>query len=187
MSKLSQSAHRNEKLIIGGNSVVEVYNVFPGRLEFVKTILSGFEWGIGSMLVLNNKDLFLMNGDNDKICKYRFFNEKTEDVELLFESTQKFSWPLLKCFCVYNDNFGSCFLVGIFNEDNFKHILIEKVFDKRVTGDFQVFKKIHKKTISNIIYNPIFNYFVSGGRDCSIQFWKIHSDRVYGHKSNGLI
>ena len=182
MSLLRKTNTRNEKLILAGNSAIEVYDVFSSKLIFKQTIVDKMEWGIGSMLIHNNRDLFVMNGDSDKICKYRFKNDNDLEIQLLFESTQKFSWPLLRCFCVYNDKYGNSFLVGILNADNFKHILIEKIYDNHVTGDFKIFKDIHKKTISNIIYNPLFDYFISGGRDCSLQIWKLKSEKVYGYK-----
>lgn len=129
--------------------------------------------------VRNN--VYLINGDSDKICKYHL-SDSDYSFDLMYETEQKFSWPLLNCFVVYKDQFGTEFIIGIHNEDNFKNILVEMVLPKKTTKQFKIFKELHNKTICNIVYNKKRKIFASGGRDMSVYLWSLNSESVYPKK-----
>jgi WD40 repeat protein len=134
------------------------------------------EWGIGSMLGVKNT-VYLINGDTDKICKYRLNNDYS--FSLVYQTKENFSWPLLNCFVVFKDAFGTEFIIGIHNGDNFKNILVEMVLPKKTTSQFKILKGLHEKTICNVVYNKKRNIFASGGRDMRIHLWSLNTDSVY--------
>jgi hypothetical protein len=122
--------------------------------------------------------LYIINGDTDKICKYHI-NNKDLSLSLLYQTDENFSWPLLNCFVVYKDPYGTEFIIGIHNQDNFKNILIEMVLPKKSTKQSRVLKGLHEKTICNVVYNKKRNIFASGGRDMRVHLWSLNTDSVY--------
>lgn len=181
LSYLRKNSIRKKSILLaGGNKGVEMYSIQKGHLEFMKIVLDENEWGIGSMVSFKNS-VYLVNGDTDKICKYHF-NNKTYSLKLLYETEKKFSWPLLNCFVIYKDLFGTEFIIGIHNEDNFKNILVEMVNSKSSTSQFKVFEGLHEKTICNVVHNHKRKLFASGGRDMSVHLWTLNSEKVYPKK-----
>jgi hypothetical protein len=172
-------------LLAGGNKGVEMYCIKKAHLDFMKIVLDENEWGIGSMISFKNS-VYLVNGDTDKICKYHF-NNKNYSLKLLYETEKKFSWPLLNCFVIYKDLFGTEFIIGIHNEDNFKNILVEMVNSKSSTKQFKVFEGLHEKTICNVVHNNKRKVFASGGRDMCVHLWTLNSENVYPKKGTFYI
>ena len=163
------STRKSSVLLAGGNTGVELYIIQEQNLQFVKSVIQNTEWGVGSMISKRN-NVYLINGDTDKIYKYHL-GDMDLKFELLYETEQKFSWPLLNCFVVYKDSFATEFIIGIHNENNFKNILVEMVLPKKTTRQFKVFEGLHDKTICNVVYNKKRNIFASGGRDNCIHLW----------------
>jgi WD40 repeat protein len=129
------------------------------------------------MLTVKNS-VYLINGDTDKICKYRL-NAKDYSLKFVYQTQENFSWPLLNCFVVYKDSFGTEFIIGIHNQDNFKNILVEMVLPKKTTQQFKILKGLHEKTICNVVFNKKRQIFASGGRDMRVHLWSLNTDSVY--------
>lgn len=181
LSYLRKSTSRKKAILLcGGNKGVEMYFIQKAFLQFEKIILNDNEWGIGSIMSFKNS-VYLVNGDTDKICKYHISNS-TFNFQLLYETENKFSWPLLNCFVVYKDQFGTEFIIGIHNEDNFKNILVEMVLSNTSTKQHKVFTGLHEKTICNVVHSNKRRLFASGGRDMCINLWTLDSSDVYPRK-----
>ena len=177
MTVMKKNNSGEELLLVGGDNSVEIFEVRPGKLRFMWSILDVKQWGIGSIKAIGS-DLYLLNGESDKISKYRV-NSKNGQFYHIYDTENQFSWPLPNCFEIYEDQFENQFIVGIQNGEGFKNILVERVLPNQITNDYAIFKDIHKKTICNIVYNKRENFFVSGGRDLSIQIWSFVSQRMY--------
>lgn len=184
MTSMQRKRSEQEFLLVGGDNSVEIFDVAPGHLVFLRSILDVKQWGIGSMKTIGS-DLYLLNGEDDKIVKYRF-SDRDEKFYQIYETENQFSWPLPNCFEVYEDDFYNQFIVGIQNGEGFKNILVERVLPNQITNDYAIFKEIHKKTICNIVYNTRRNFFVSAGRDLSIQIWRLVSQRMYTRTGTDL-
>lgn len=184
MTVMKKSSSSEEHLLVGGDNSVEIFEVRPGNLRFMWSILDVKQWGIGSMKAIGS-DLYLLNGESDKIAKYRA-NPKNGQFYHIYDTENQFSWPLPNCFEIYEDQFENQFIVGIQNGEGFKNILVERVLPNQITNDYAIFKDIHKKTICNIVYNKRENFFVSGGRDLSIQIWSLVSQRMYTRTGKAL-